>query len=178
MSRQELRREFAFAADRPVTLAVGRLVPVKGYDRLIDLWDDGLGQLLIVGDGPLRATLERRAVGKPVAFAGFRNDARAMMAGADLMAFASEREGFSYALAEALLARLPVVSTRVPGAANVLPASHVVAASQLKTAIGACLADLAAAKMRMAGVFEWAAATLTVQQMVARTRQVYAATLR
>lgn len=178
MSRRALRSEFAFAADEPVTLAAGRLVRVKGHDRLIDLWEQSLGRLLIVGDGPLRSALERRAAGKPVTFAGFRADVRAIMAAADLMAFASEREGFSYALAEALLAHLPVVSTPVPGAKDVLPASHVVAALGLKAAIGACLADLPAARERMSAAFDWAAATLTVGQMVARTRQVYADALR
>lgn len=170
----KLGQILSFDAEQTVTLAVGRLVPVKGYDRLIDLWDDSLGQLLIVGDGPERSRLQALAAGKPVAFGGFRNDARALMGVADLMAFSSRREGFSYALAEALRARLPVVSTRVPGAEDLLPPSHLAAPETLKTAIAACLADLEASRERMQKVFDWAANALTVEHMVRATRQVYA----
>ena len=171
----ELRAAFGIPPDHAVTLAAGRLVPVKGYDRLIDLWDDRLGHLLIAGDGPERRRLEALAEGKPVILAGFRADVRALMGGADLMVFASEREGLSYALAEALMARLAVVSTPVAGAEELLPASHLAGIDELGTAVAACLADLDAARARMRDVFDWATETLTVDRMVRATRAVYAA---
>lgn len=173
MAPAELRRRFRIAAGLPVTLAVGRLVPVKGYDRLIGQWHDGLGSLLIVGEGPERPRLEALAAGKAVTLAGFQPDARALMTGADLMVFASLREGFSYALAEALHARLPVVSTPVPGAEDVLPKAHLVPVDQLGSVIAGCLADLPAASLRMKDAFDWAAQALTVECMVRATRRVY-----
>ncbi len=169
----QLRHRFAIPPQRTVTLATGRLVHAKGYPRLIDLWDDSLGHLLIVGDGPQRAALNALAAGKPVALVGFQADARALMGAADLMVFASEREGFSYAMAEALRARLPVVSTPVPGAKDVLPASHLASPANLKAAVAHCLADLEAARQRMQSVFDWAERALTVDCMVRATRDVY-----
>ena len=169
----ELRQRFGIDDNEPVTLAVGRLVPVKRFDRLISQWRPGLGCLLILGDGPERAKLERLAIGKAVILAGHQADAQALMGAADLLVLSSEREGFSYALAEALRARLPVVSTPVPGAEEVLPESHLVPAERLGDAVGACLADPTAAQSRMAAAFDWAAGALTVERMVAATRQVY-----
>ena len=175
LSGTELRRRFDIDPDAPVTVAVGRLVPVKGYDRLIDLWDADLGHLLIAGDGPERGRLETRAKGKPVTLAGHRPDVRAYMGGADLMVFSSEREGLSYALAEALLARLPVVSTPVPGAEELLPTSHLAPVGELRRTIADNLADPVAARQRMHDVFDWAIETLTVDRMVRSTRRVYEA---
>ena len=169
----ELRRRFAIPPTRAVTLATGRLVPAKGYPRLIELWEDVFGQLLILGDGPLRADLQRMAKGKPISLPGHQADVRALMGAADLMVFASEREGFSYALAEALIAGLPVVSTPVPGAAELLPASHLATPERLRDAIAHCLADLDASRKRLRELFAWAAETLTVARMVSATREVY-----
>ena len=173
LSKAAVCARFGIDAAQSVTLAVGRLVPVKGFERLIALWDDTLGHLLVLGDGPQRQPLRRLAAGKPVTLAGFQADARAIMGAADLLVFASEREGFSYALAEALRARLPVVSTPVPGAADVLPAEHIAPPARLKATLAFCLADLAATRQRLRGVFDWAEQTLTVERMAAETRRVY-----
>ena len=132
MPAAQLRAEFRIPADAFVTIWVGRLVPAKRLHLLIGLWDGALGHLLIVGDGPERDRLRRLAAGKAVTFAGFRADARALTSAADLMVFASDREGFPYALAEALLARVPVVSTPVPGAVDLLPPAHLADIGDLK----------------------------------------------
>ena len=172
-----LRQRFGIPPGRPITVAVGRLVPAKGLVPLLRLWHEALGQLLILGDGPQRRRLAALAAGKPVTLAGFQHDARRLMAGADLMVFASEREGFSYAMAEALRARLPVVATPVPGAVDVLPAEHLAPPEDLGEALRRCLADLPAARARMATAFDWAERTLTVERMVAATRDLYLSVL-
>lgn len=65
--------------DRPVVVCVSRLVPRKGQDTLVSAWPEVTRQvpdaaLLLVGDGPYRARLERLAhglgVGAAVRFAG------------------------------------------------------------------------------------------------------------
>jgi phosphatidylinositol alpha-1,6-mannosyltransferase len=53
---------------RPVVVCVSRMVPRKGQDTLLDAWPLVLAQvpeavLLLVGDGPYRSRLERRAAG-------------------------------------------------------------------------------------------------------------------
>ena len=173
LSKSALRKRFGIAGEMRVTLAVGRLAPVKGFDRLIAMWDRALGHLLVLGEGPERPRLARLAAGKPVTLAGHQADARALMGGADLVVFASEREGLSLALVEALRARVPVVSTPVPGAVDLLPPSQLAEARELRGAVAACLADLDAVRTRMGPVFDWAARTLTVERMVAETRRVY-----
>lgn len=173
LSKSALRKRFGIAGEMRVTLAVGRLAPVKGFDRLIAMWDRALGHLLVLGEGPERPRLTRLAAGKPVTLAGHQADARALMGGADLVVFASEREGLSLALVEALRARVPVVSTPVPGAVDLLPPSQLAEARELRDAVAACLADLDAVRARMGPVFDWAARTLTVERMAAETRRVY-----
>ena len=173
LDRGDLRDAFGIEPDAAICLAVGRLVPVKRYDHLIGLWDRDLGHLLIAGEGPERGLLEALAKDKPVTLTGFRADVRAMMGAADLMVFASEREGLSYALAEALRAGLPVVSTPVPGAEDLLPGSHLAEPDELKAAIAGSLADPIAARDSLAHVFDWANRTLTVEHMVRATREVY-----
>ena len=178
VSQADLRERFGIPAAQPVAVAAGRLATVKGYDRLIELWDADLGHLLVLGDGPERDRLDALAEGKTVTLAGFRDDARAIMGAADLMVFASEREGFPYVLAEALLARLPIVSTPVPGAVDLLPPEHVAPLGALKGVVSRCLADPAASRARMADAFDFATRALTVEHMVRATRDVYAKVVR
>lgn len=173
LAPKALRRRFDIPEGRTVTVAVGRLVPAKGLPRLIASWHPALGHLLILGDGPQRAELQALAKDKPVTLAGFQADARALLGAADLMVFASTREGFSYAMAEALRAEVPIVATPVPGAVDLLPASHLAPPSELISAIARALDDLDAARSRMRGVFDWAARTLTVERMASATREVY-----
>lgn len=71
--------------------------------------------LQIVGEGRLRAELEDRAASlglrERVRFLGFRRDAYALMAQADLLVLSSDREGLPTVLVEALYCGLPIVST-------------------------------------------------------------------
>ena len=180
LSRSALAKTLGLAAQQKITLAVGRLVKVKAYDNLINAWMPEFGQLVLIGEGPeqaaLAALIETRGLQSQIILAGFRSDVRALMAAADLMVFSSDREGFSYALVEALLAQLPVVSTRVAGAEDILPAEHLVAVGDpeaLRQALRAALADPAATAARMAPAFTQAAQKLTVEHMVAQTHQIY-----
>jgi phosphatidyl-myo-inositol dimannoside synthase len=62
-----IRSEFRIAPERPVVVCVSRMVPRKGQDTLIRAWPavraraPGDPLLMLVGDGPYRATLERLA---------------------------------------------------------------------------------------------------------------------
>lgn len=183
--RNALAKTFALNPDHPISLAIGRLVPVKAFDNLISAWRACHGQLIIVGEGPEQATLEElirsRDLKHCVKLAGFRADVRGMMPAADLLVFASHREGFSYALAEALLNGLPVLSTRVPGAEEVLPPEYLVECDNVE-ALGDSLArliqDLDTVREDQAPVFQWAQQALTVDNMVADTFAIYREVMR
>ncbi len=92
--------------ESPLAVSVGRLVASKRFDRVIDHVATMPGtELVIVGDGPERARLERHAASRGVdaRFLGLRPrvEALAWIAAADLLVHASEAEGLSTVLREA-----------------------------------------------------------------------------
>ncbi len=109
---------------RKLILAVGRLWPQKRYRDLI--WSGELmgtlredTSLVIIGDGPQRGELlrHRDAVTVPdrVRFAGAREDVTSLLPHADLFWIASEYEGQSNAVIEAMQAKVPVIASDIPG---------------------------------------------------------------
>lgn len=104
--------------DGTVVGAVGRLDPQKGFDTLIEALARIEGvTVVIVGDGPERASLESRArelgVHDRLVITGWRDDARSLLAGFDVFALPSRYEGFPLVVLEAMQAGVPVVATDV-----------------------------------------------------------------
>jgi glycosyltransferase involved in cell wall biosynthesis len=108
----------------PVVVYAGRLAPEKGVDLLLDGWAEArrlgcLGVVCIVGDGPERAALERRArehgILGAVRFAGAMQDVGPWLRAADAFVLPSRQEGLSVALLEAMACGLAVVATDVGG---------------------------------------------------------------
>jgi colanic acid/amylovoran biosynthesis glycosyltransferase len=147
---------------------VGRLVEKKGVEVLLDALQqlpDGLEWSLdVVGDGPLRADLERRAsgLGDRVTFLGQQSapDLAALLARAEVAVFPSVRarsgdqDGLPVALLEAMAAGTPVVASDLPGLGDAVvgtadgeplpPAGRVVPAgdpAELAAVIAALLGD-------------------------------------
>lgn len=122
--RAALREEFGVAADEALILAIGRLSHEKGHGELLKAlallgsahrrW-----KLLLAGAGPERRLLEKLAVSLGIAesvlFVGHRADVARLYAVADLFALPSLSEGSSNALLEAMMAKVPIVATRVGG---------------------------------------------------------------
>lgn len=109
----------AAAQDRPVIVALGRLVDLKGFDMLIRAFaaiaDETPGwSLEIHGEGPERAALETLArtlgVGERVRLPGFARDPYAVLAGAGIFALSSRLEGSPNALADAMASGVAVVA--------------------------------------------------------------------
>lgn len=80
---------------------------------------------LIVGDGPERSVLGRRAgtlglLPDGVTFAGARSDVPRILARASILALTSDVEGFPNVLLEGMASRLPVVTTPAGDAAAVI----------------------------------------------------------
>jgi len=100
-------------------MAVGRLVPQKGFDLLIAAFvriaaDHPQWQLTILGDGPERAALDAQVSASGLAarirLVGAVAEPRAYLGQADLFVMPSRFEGFGVALVEAMDAGLAVVS--------------------------------------------------------------------
>lgn len=110
------------AVGRPLLVAVGSLVPHRGYAVLLDAaraWRelDPVPLLVIAGEGPLRAELSRRigAEGLPVRLLGRRRDAAQLLAAADLAVLPSRWEARAPLAQEALRVGVPLVATAVGG---------------------------------------------------------------
>ena len=93
--------------------AVARLAPRRPRLRLV-----------LVGSGDreeaLRAECERLGIHGQVVFAGFRPDARQLLAGLDVVALVSVQETFPVSVLEAMAACRPVVMTRCEGVPEVV----------------------------------------------------------
>lgn len=102
-------------------VAVGRLTPQKGYDRLIDLLADASApvHVTIFGEGPERASLGARCaaldLSERVALPGFEPDPGAWLAGADALLLPSRWEGQANAALEALACGTPVIAADEAG---------------------------------------------------------------
>lgn len=109
-------------------VVVGRLDTVKGIPFAIEAMRDAQlpphVRLCIVGDGPERERLERQSVGYElggrITFTGFRSDAAAFIAHADLVLIPSLHEGLPYTMLEAIAAGTPIAASAVGGLAETL----------------------------------------------------------
>ena len=121
--RQAARATFSLTEDNLVALYLGRLEDPKNESWLVDLAamsKDSLPGLrvLMAGDGPneisIRQQLDRQGLEDRVWMLGHREPLPLLQA-ADAMLLPSQREGFSYACAEAMCAGVPVLRTRTSG---------------------------------------------------------------
>jgi glycosyltransferase involved in cell wall biosynthesis len=130
--RSIIRAEFGICAQDVVFGHVGRFDPQKNHVFLIDVAAEVVkrepkAKFLLVGDGPLRPSIEdrlqRAGIATRVVITGLRKDvARLMMGAMDGFLFPSLYEGVPLALIEAQAARLPaVVADTVSSEAVVVP---------------------------------------------------------
>jgi len=127
----QLRQELGIPLDAFVVGSVGRLMPIKGIEYLIRgfglLMRDGEAQsnrLIIVGDGPLRISLDQLAQEQGVAaqtmFLGERRDVYDVMRAFDVFTLPSLHEGVPMVLLEAMAIGVPIVASGVGGIPEVV----------------------------------------------------------
>jgi glycosyltransferase involved in cell wall biosynthesis len=120
--RREARSIRARFGDRPLVLAVGRLIYYKGFEYVIRAMREVDAELAIVGEGPLRSSLEaiarEMAIAHRVHFIGeVHNLALAPWYHAcDVYALPSiaRSEAFAIVQLEAMVCGKPVVNTAIP----------------------------------------------------------------
>lgn len=127
---RNFRHRFQLSEGRRYAIFSGRLVPAKRVDLLIDAfaaiadqrpdWD-----LLIVGDGPLRESLEARIperLKRRFTWTGFleQPDCVAAYHAAEVLILPSDHEPWALVVQEALAASLPVIASDCVGAAREL----------------------------------------------------------
>jgi alpha-1,6-mannosyltransferase len=114
---EALRKRLAGGSQILVGAAV-RLSPEKRPDLLVstlrELCDMGVGiRLVVAGEGPERAQLERAAAGLPVTFLGFlhgRDELATLLASVDVVIAPGPYETFGLAALEAMASGTPVVA--------------------------------------------------------------------
>lgn len=108
---------------------VGRHVPVKGLDVLLESWERVSLQspdahLTLAGDGPERErlmTLSRQlGIENSVSFPGLVQDVPALLSSHNLYVQASHQEGLPNAVLEAMANGLPTVATQISGHEDVI----------------------------------------------------------
>jgi glycosyltransferase involved in cell wall biosynthesis len=123
-----VRQELGIPADRIVIGVVATLQDKKGHRVLLDAVarTPGLERtwLMIVGDGPLRSSLDAHAVtlgiGDRITFCGTRRDLGNVLPAMDVFALPSLWEGLPLALILAMGAGRPVVATAIAGIPEVV----------------------------------------------------------
>ena len=123
LDRDKLLAEFGIPAGAPVVGFVGRLARQKRLDHLIWAMEllahlDENAHFLLVGDGPERDRLvnftRRIGLEDRIRFAGHRDDVERLLQVVDLFWLASEFEGQSNSVMEAMAAGLPVIASDIP----------------------------------------------------------------
>jgi glycosyltransferase involved in cell wall biosynthesis len=107
------------SSSKRVMAGVGRLVPQKGFDLLLDAFSRIANRhpewsVTIIGKGPLKEQLEVQAKSLGLAdrmnFTGALADPLPVLRAADLFVFPSRFEGFGNAMVEAMACGLPAIS--------------------------------------------------------------------
>lgn len=127
----ELRRKFLIAEGERVLLSVGRLSKEKAHAELLKALKliaaanpELRWKLLIVGEGPERANLERTARSSgyidQIIFVGQVANVQPYYALSDVFVLPSHSEGSPNVLLEAMAAEVPVVATAVGGVPEIV----------------------------------------------------------
>jgi N-acetyl-alpha-D-glucosaminyl L-malate synthase BshA len=123
-------RERICPADRweAVVLHVSNFRPVKRVDVALDVFRlirrRVRARFVLVGDGPVRADIERRVaeygLTGDVEFAGEQQDIISWLSAADLLLLPSAQESFGLAALEAMACEVPVVASNVGGLPEII----------------------------------------------------------
>jgi glycosyltransferase involved in cell wall biosynthesis len=134
--------------------------------------------LLVAGDGPQRAELERLAsVSEAVRLLGYRRDVERVLAAGDFFVLPSQREGLSFALLEAMAQGLPPVVSDAPGNPEAVGETGIVVPrGSVDGFVGAYRRLAGDARVRAQlgeSARERVASSFRADEMVARTRELY-----
>jgi glycosyltransferase involved in cell wall biosynthesis len=116
-------------SDKFTFIAIGSLIPVKGFDLLIDackyLKDEGFEfEVNILGDGQLRSNLDnqikKQSLTKHVFLRGFKENPYPWLKHSQTLIMTSIAEGLPTVLCEALTMGIPTITPNVPGCREVI----------------------------------------------------------
>ena len=127
--RNQVRDELGIDKDEFVIFSMGRLIPEKGFDILLDEFKTfhdrcGKGFLIIVGYGTQKDALKKKAdelgISQKVLFTGRIENPGEIMVSADCFVLASRKEGFGITILEAMANGLPVIASNTGGIPEII----------------------------------------------------------
>jgi glycosyltransferase involved in cell wall biosynthesis len=160
--KMRIRAEWNLAPNEKLIVQVGRLAKSKRNALLLKAVADLPGitaRVVFVGDGEERAALSAYArdlgIDHRVIFAGYRRDALAILAAADVLVITSNKEGLPIVILEAMAVGCPIITTAVgaipqvlsPQSAWIIPVDDAVA---LVTVLREALSEALPARARAA----------------------------
>ena len=171
----------------PVVVQVAQLVPHKDPLNFVHAIAAARArvpalQALLVGDGPLRAQVADavRALGLEGCLhaTGYRQDADALLAAADIVVLSSREEGMGSVLLDALFLGKPIAATRAGGIPEVIThgATGLLAPVSDSPALGAQIASLLEdppLAARLAAAARARAGDFSIERLTDRTLAVY-----
>jgi glycosyltransferase involved in cell wall biosynthesis len=120
-------KSFGLVEDKFIVTWIGRVVPVKAPHRILEIATEcvlrGLKvQFVIVGEGPFLIDLKSLAKEKnlPITFLGWQSHIEKILSFSDLVLLTSENEGTPVALIQAQMAGVPVLTSDVGSASEVM----------------------------------------------------------
>lgn len=188
--RAEARRAMGVSDEAIVIGFVGRLVDQKAPDVLLTAFASTIrvapqARLAMVGAGPLdeelRGLAGKLGIADKIIWLGER-DARGVLAGFDIFALSSRKEGLPYVVLEAMAAGLPVVATQSAGVEILIEPeiNGFVAITGDAASFAQGLIALASDPQRLASfgvASRKRAALFTIDNMVSSTIEAYRAAL-
>ena len=128
---QKIRQKIKLDGSGPVVITCGRLNNVKGWDLIISAFQNFLrkhprSRLIFVGDGEDRHILEKtileRGLTGYILVVGFQPPSKVVeyLNAANMFVVGSYKEGWSMAMLESLACGLPIITTDVSGARDMI----------------------------------------------------------
>lgn len=126
-SRKNSKASLSIPESTFVISWIGRVVPIKAPHRIIEIASECVKrelnvQFLVAGGGPLLATItnDSKKLGLPINFLGWQSDIEPVLSASNLVMLTSENEGTPISLIQAQMAGIPVLTTDVGSAREVL----------------------------------------------------------
>lgn len=124
----EKSNQFNIEFNEFTLISVGRLIPVKGYDRLIKVHSELVKEyphkLIILGEGKEKLKLEelitRLGVDSTVELKGFKKNPYPYIKKADLFISSSKMEGYPLVISEAIILEKAIIATNTTGPREIL----------------------------------------------------------
>jgi glycosyltransferase involved in cell wall biosynthesis len=147
-SAKEIPMEYRPIMERKPVVLAGRLIPLKGFDLLLQAYkmlEDAISAVIILGEGPdlerLTALADQLEISDRVVFAGYQANPMPFFKEAGMCVVSSITEGFPNTLLQMMAVNDNVVSTRCAGGIEDIPGIYTCETSSvtaLKDAMKRC----------------------------------------